>query len=234
MIRIDAESLFRLLGDHGEHWIRGEYADNGKFSLYGAIRLCQPVLGDAYLIEQVDSHQGWGTTWEDVYTTTWQDIEARVRGGIEISDEDLRATFGAQWEAIVELVRRAAVLTAEEVRRLVAAWGTCWATSWAAAWDAVTLSPPMYDTWMLARSATSEATRAAARVHERASAPDHFDADWSLATEAAKDAAAALVVRSLIGQHQFTQEHYDTLSRPWRTVISRIHPEDSEAAEASR
>ena len=29
----------------------------------------------------------------------------------------------------------------------------------------------------------------------------------------------ALVVRDLIGQHGFTQEHYDTLVAPWESVM---------------
>ena len=44
---------------------------------------------------------------------------------------------------------------------------------------------------------------------------------------AASDAALALVVRDLIGQHGFTQAHYDTFTLPWRTVIGPIHPDDS-------
>lgn len=45
---------------------------------------------------------------------------------------------------------------------------------------------------------------------------------------AAVDAARALVVRDLIGQHGFTQEHYDLLTRPWRTAIGPIHPDDED------
>ena len=41
------------------------------------------------------------------------------------------------------------------------------------------------------------------------------------------DVAWALVVRDLIGQHGFTQEHYDTLTRPWATVIGPAHPDDA-------
>lgn len=32
----------------------------------------------------------------------------------------------------------------------------------------------------------------------------------------------------MIGRHGFTQDHYDTLTRPWRQVIGRVHPEDAE------
>ena len=36
---------------------------------------------------------------------------------------------------------------------------------------------------------------------------------------AARDAVVALAVRDLIGQHGFTQEHYDILVGPWESVI---------------
>ena len=43
-------------------------------------------------------------------------------------------------------------------------------------------------------------------------------------------AAGVLAVRDLIGRHGFTQEHYDLLTGPWRTVIGPIHPDDAEVA----
>ena len=41
-------------------------------------------------------------------------------------------------------------------------------------------------------------------------------------------AAWALVVRDLI-----TQEHYDALTRPWRTVVGPLHPDDPDLREAA-
>ena len=43
------------------------------------------------------------------------------------------------------------------------------------------------------------------------------------ASVAAWDAARALVVRDLL-----EQEHYDTLTRPWREMIGPIHPDDAD------
>ena len=40
---------------------------------------------------------------------------------------------------------------------------------------------------------------------------------------AARDAAMALVVRDLL-----PQEHYDTLTRPWASVIGKVHPDDED------
>ena len=54
-----------------------------------------------------------------------------------------------------------------------------------------------------------------------------WDAAGYAARDAARNTAGALVVRDLIGQHRFTQEHYDTLTRPWRTAVGPIHPEDA-------
>ena len=43
------------------------------------------------------------------------------------------------------------------------------------------------------------------------------DAAW----DAARDAAGALTVRDLI-----STERYDTLTRPWASVIGKVHPDD--------
>ena len=52
------------------------------------------------------------------------------------------------------------------------------------------------------------------------------DAAWY----AAGDAARGLGVRDIIGQHGFTQAHYDVLTGPWRKVIGPIHPDDAEVS----
>ena len=39
------------------------------------------------------------------------------------------------------------------------------------------------------------------------------------AMDAVMDAAWGLVVKDLIGRHGFTQQHYDTLTGPWRAVF---------------
>lgn len=82
--------------------------------------------------------------------------------------------------------------------------------------------------------------RAARLTHDEASDLDAamdatwdaaMDATWGEAWDAAWDAAwgatRVLVVRDLIGTHGFTQDHYDTLTRPWRTVIGPVHPDDA-------
>ena len=174
VITIPEADLVAILGDSGEHWVQGRWENGVSVCLHGAIRRCQPIPGDAHLIEQVARRQGWGIDWNDARSTSWPMVRERL-ARIEVTDADLLDTFGPQWAAIVALVRRASVLTADEVRRL------------AAAWDA--------------------------------------------ARDAAWDAAWALAVRDLIGQHGFTQAHYDTLAGPWRTVTGPVHPDDAEVAQ---
>ena len=132
--------------------------------------------------------------------------------------------FGPQGPHVAALIARAGALTAGEADRLPAAWAVAWDAARVAARSA-------------ARDAARDATWAAARVAAGAAARD---ATWAaagaaarvaagaVAGAAARDAAVALVVRDLIGQHGLTQDHYDTLTRPWRTVIGPIHPDDPE------
>jgi len=196
-IKIQETDLLDLLGSHGERWVKGEWGNAEKMCLHGAIRRCSPQPGDAYLIEQVAERQGWGTSWNDAYGTNWQMIRERV-ARIEVTDADLADTFGPQWKHIVALVRRAEVLTADEAKRLDAARAAARAAAWDAAW-----------------AAAGAAARDAAR-----------DAVWVAARDAVWAAARALAVSDLIGQHGFTQEHYDLLTGPWATVIGPVHPDD--------
>jgi len=120
------------------------------------------------------------------------------------TDDMLADTFGPQWEPIVTLVRRAATLTVDEANQLDAAW---YAASYAA----------RYAAWYAARYVARYAAR---------------DAAWYAARDASRDvawyAASVLVVRDLIGQHGFTQAHYDILTQPWATVIGKVHPDDAD------
>ena len=201
-IKINETDLLDLLGENGERWVQGQWDDDDGMCLHGAIRRCSPQPGDAYLIEQVAERQGWGTRWNDADGTEWEMVRARL-ARVEVTDADLADTFGPHWEHIVALVRRAAVLTADEARQLFAAWAAAGAAARDAAWDAA---------WAAAWAAAGAAARVAA-----------WDAAWA----AAGAAAGALVVRDLIGQHGFTQEHYDLLTGPWRTVIGPVHPDDA-------
>ena len=139
---------------------------------------------------------------EDVIVTDTYKRQSLAWRVVEEVDPAIR--FGQQGPHVVALIARARVLTAG----WDAAWDAAWAAAWDAAWDAA---------WAAAWAAAWDAAWAAAR-----------DAAWAAAYHAARDAAVALVVRDLIGQHGLTQDHYDILTRPWRTLIGPIHPDDKE------
>jgi len=226
IITIPEADLVAILGRNGEHWVKQSWGDDVSACLHGAIRRCQPIPGDAYLIEQVANRQAWGTQWNDATSTTWQMIRARL-ANIEITDTDLADTFGPQWEQIVALVRRAAVLTPDDSKRLAAARAAVARVRVAAA-RATAVAAAVDAAWAAARAAARDAARAAARdaARDAAGAAARDDA-WA----AARAAVWALAARDLIGQHGFTQAHYDTLTGPWRTVIGPVHPDDAEVAQ---
>ena len=118
--------------------------------------------------------------------------------------------FGPQGAHVVALLERARHLTLDEARALAPVWDDALADALGdasdAAWDAA-------ESAALAATLAATLTAALAAVEEAAALGD--------ALYAVRDAAGALVVRDLI-----TTEDYDTLTRPWRTVIGPIHPDD--------
>jgi hypothetical protein len=205
IIHIDLDALDARL-DGGKRWEKGWgdwKSDDGATCLHGAIRYCQSVPGDAAIIERVGKRFGFGINDND-NADSWNDIRFRVIP--DITDDMLAETFGPQWRQIVDLVRRAAVMTLDEADTLYAAWDAAGDAAWDAAWDAAGDAA-----WGAARNAAWNAAWYAA---------------WYAAWNAARDAAAVLSIRDLIGQHGFAQEHYDTLTAPWRRVIGSIHPDD--------
>ena len=121
IIHIDLDAVDERL-HRGELWAKGwnDWASpESATCLHGAIRYCQPVKGDAYLIEQVGAKYGFGTRDNDT-ADGWEQIKAKVIP--DITDDMLADTFGPNWGPIVAFVRRAATLTQDEVVRLGAAW----------------------------------------------------------------------------------------------------------------
>lgn len=110
--------------------------------------------------------------------------------------------LGPQGEHVAALIERAGHLGHQDIKALRAARGAAWDTAMDTAVDA-------------ARVAAVDAAGGAAG-----------DAAGDAARFVAWGAARGLVVRDLIGQHKFTQKHYDVLTRPWRTIIGPIHPDD--------
>ena len=215
-IYIDKTALDRRL-DGGRLWVTGTWGEyenaDTPTCLHGAIRHCQPVPGDAFLIEQVGTRYGFGIGDND-RADLWDEIKSRVPD--EITDEMLAATFGPQWEAIVALVRRAAVLTEDEAVQLNASKLASARTLARAAGDAVSVYAPL--------AVTARYDQAGSAWYAtQYIAPKPL---WS--SRVVQYAAWALAIRDLIGQHGFTQAHYNTLTRPWATTIGPVHPDDKQ------
>lgn len=228
-IKIDTTKLLNLLGENGEHWVQGKWGDDTAMCLHGAIRRCQPQRGDAYLIEQVARLQGWGTNWNDNNNTDWAQVRRLIVSGLEVTDADLADTFGPQWEQIVALVRRAAVLTTDELKRLSAARATAQDDAQDDAQDAsqyIARRAARYNAWYTAWAAACGAAQDHAQYD--AQYDDWYDG-WYNAQDAVRAAARGLVIRDLIGQRGFTQQHYDLLTQPWSKVIGPVHPDDKQA-----
>ena len=67
IIHIDIDAIDKRL-DHGKLWVHGwgDWVPNDSPTcLHGAIRHCQPILGDAYIIEQVGGRYGFGISDND-------------------------------------------------------------------------------------------------------------------------------------------------------------------------
>lgn len=121
--------------------------------------------------------------------------------------------FGPMGEHVAALLDAVRAMTPKQMG-VVRAAGAAGLAAWDAAWDA----------------ACAAAYAAAARDAAGAAAYAAADAAGAAAWDAAYAAAWALVLRDLIGQHGFTQAHYDTLTRPLRLAGVTVHPDDAEVA----
>ena len=134
---------------------------------------------------------------------------ARHRG----HGEPWNDTDGRTEDEVVVWLRTAEPITPDELAEV---FGPQWEQVCALVLRAARLTPDKAKALGAARGAAWDAARDAA-----------WGAAWDAAWYAARDAAWALVIRDLIGQHGFTQDHYDTLTGPWRRVIGPVHPDDA-------
>ena len=116
-----------------------------------------------------------------------------------VAELDSRLALGPQVDQLLALFDTAGRLTGDKFRDLAAAWNA----TGSAARDAAR-NVARDAAWDVARNAVWDAARDAARY-------------------AAYDAAWALVVRDCL-----PQEHYKTLTRPWASVIGKVHPDDED------
>ncbi len=130
--------------------------------------------------------------------------------------QDVEQKYGPQTVELVALLTRDSVLSDEEVWQLDATWDAIRYDEWDAARSAC-----RYVIWCNAGDAdTLPDARAILRLHAARSA------SW--------DVTLALTLRDLVGTNGFTQNHYDTLTLPWRLTIGPIHPDDTQLTPKQR
>ena len=128
---------------------------------------------------------------------------------------DPRLALGPQADQLLDLFDTAERLTGDQFWDLAAAWNATRDADGNAAWRAAVDAA-----WGAARRAARSAAMAAAGYAAWDAA---WRAAWDADGNAAWDAAEALVVRDCL-----PQEHYETLTRPWASVIGKVHPDDED------
>jgi hypothetical protein len=153
-----------------------------------------------------------------------------------LAEVDAHVALGPQGVQVAACIERCATLTADDVRRLGAAWDTIWGATPGATRDA-TRGPARGATratrdaaWDAACDAAWGATRDATRGPARGATRATRGPAW----DAACDAACALLARDLIGEYPgWDQGAYDLLTGPWRRTIGPLHPDDAPVAGAT-
>jgi len=222
-LRLAAQALIE------KGWTTGTERDEttGMMCLTGAVKYCAPQTGDEYIIREVLRRRDRAEEWNDFIASGAEEVIGYLATA-DITDADLVDTFGPQALEIVAQVRRMYELTMAQWDRLAASWAASWDAAWAASWDAA---------WAASVAASRAASVAASRTASVEASVDasrdaSVAASRTASVEVSRDASLALNSRDLIGQHGFTQEHYDLLSGPWRTTIGRLHPDDPDIFEA--
>lgn len=184
-----------------------ERDDAGRVNIAGALRYCTTQPGVWAIAFEVFCRWNCGRKWNNEKGRTQNEVTALLRSS-EITDRELALTFGPSWEITVAAACRAAAITTEQRIALI-----------------------------LAKEAAGDIT-AAVRARQDAlyalqcidddtgAIPAAGAANGIVVWQATRDAVTGAAARFLIGQHGFTQEHYDALTRPWRTVMGPLHPGD--------
>ncbi|MGW0335510.1 hypothetical protein ACWD0J_27170 [Streptomyces sp. NPDC003011] len=141
------------------------------------------------------------------------------------------SAYGPNGQEVAALIERASRLTPSEAVQLAAAWpdarfSDAWDDAQAASWDAAEGSGRA-STWQTVWDAAEDATRAAVKagdwsgveaeiLGEATPSKDEIkEAAQAGACGATAHAALAVLVRDLI-----TDEHYQTLTAPWRDGVN--------------
>jgi hypothetical protein len=185
-----------------------EDGETGEVCLEGAVRLCQPRPGDGYICRAVWRH--WGAAgYNDEDGRTLDEVLTWAAQHADITDADLLATFGPQWEPGVALMRRLAVMTRDEA-----------AAAGSIAGDAVYAAADV-----AVYAVAVDAVDAAAAADVAADAAGGAGAN-AYAYSVCWRAAYALAVRHLIGQVSADSPKSTTTSSPahWQASSARYTP----------
>jgi len=208
-------------------WVRKPGNDDEqRVDLIVALRFCDQHPGDWPIACEVLRQKRCGEKWSTKRKRTQDEVTAMLRS-TEITDTDLELTFGPSWQTVVSLVHRAATLTSGQCTVLSSAG----AKLMAPANESVLYA---HRHGLAARKAAREATWSAIAnrwpaVSEYTPSAAHLITLKAVrsAWPAVRNTVDAVESRHLIGQYKFTQEHYDTLTRPWRSVVGPLHPGDT-------
>ena len=133
-IIINTEPAADYIKTHG--WTQGTMEHAGAVCLTGALRACSPQPGDWLLARAVyRAHLIHAETWNDDADRTEAEVTEYLRTH-PVTDDDLAATFGPNWETVVRLIRRVADMPQARDAALDAAWDAARDAAWDAALDA--------------------------------------------------------------------------------------------------
>lgn len=168
---------------------------------HGAVlSVCGAHPGDQYMWRPILRARGLTEFEQDLHDKRW--ATRRLRRYEAPTVGEMAEAFGPNWEQVRTVVRQAATITGKQAKQLSAARVATRDAAWYAAWYAT-----RYAAWNVARVVARDAVWAAARA-------DAWDA--GVPALAVADVVSAACVADLIGQHGFTQAHYDELLAPWR------------------
>ncbi len=120
-------------------WIQGTEQRGEAVCAHGAVMTCQGLRpGDQWIIRAVMRAKGVTESWNDTNGRTKQEVYAHM-SLIEVTDQDLADTFGPSWRLVVAVIRRSAVLTADEAKDMAAAGAAAGDAAWDAAGAAVVM-----------------------------------------------------------------------------------------------
>lgn len=199
-------------------WTRREYKDEatGARCIAGLVLDC-PITtwqpGDNHIVYSMLYHDGFGWPWND--QLSMQEGETAVRKllwEMVIDDAALCTLFGPQWQEIIALVRRAALLTDEPVSKMPGQnyrfTASARATQAYAVWlgtDEEHFSLPAGDTLLRMR------------VHSESDSANPGIA-------AAAEAAVGIATRHLVGTAGYAEKDHRYLMSRWEKML-KSHPE---------